>query len=444
MPLLLPFLRPPDHPHVAILLNNIGVLHFKTGDYAGSIRALEESVELQRTTLRYYCSPINAENAIHQLATTMANLAVVHHEGRHHPDRAMSFLQESLALFGSVFTFENDGMEEWLLEYMDRLAAASSSSVLSFTAADLSSRHRSTLSQNSNSSCKNHPAGETPYATLRSTSIFGNSDGIPNKLSVSSSENNHDFLLLGQLENELTPELRVRETVLNWFGKQRNDEGPKQKPPPTPTSVADFLALDKNFRSSARAKASIPVDLDGDNVVNAELHLKEIHRQVIEHLDHNEIDDALDIFYSSLRSHREKYGEIHHLVGTTLHNIGMIQLYQKQYDSAQHSFVEAINVRSAALGTGHVDVASSKSKIALLQLAKGELEVAYESFWDIHDGFLDIHGQNHPLISTFVNNIGVSCGRVELANIRFFSFIQRVVLTRLSFEFPRALLSCSF
>lgn len=369
-----------DHPHVAILLNNIGVLHFKTGDYAGSLRALEESVELQRTSLKFYCSPINVENAIHQLALTMSNLGIVYEEGRQQYDRALGFVQESVALYESVFTFERDRMGDILTEYMERLERLRAENTGDQTTSDQSAK----------------VAVLDRSHTARSTELFGNSDGIPNKLSYDAFEND-DFLLLGPLREAWTAENRVRQTVLAWFGKK---EGADEK-------LAAFVSFDKNLRDNTRSKRSIPVDLDGEHVVNAELHLKAIHTQVMEHVERGQIEDALDIFRGALRSHQEKYGEIHHLVGSTLHNMGMVYLYAQQYVHAQAAFVEAMNVRSAALGSNHIDVSSSKMKIGLIQLAKSDLARACDTFWDIRDCYLDTLGYGHPLLAKIMNNIGV-------------------------------------
>lgn len=367
-----------DHPHVAVLLNNIGVLHSLTGDYPGSMRALQESVALQRATLRS-CLPINAENAIHQLATTMANLAIVLDEGRQQYDRAMGYLQESLSLHESVYTFERDHMEDVIEKYMDQLT----------------SRRNELLRESSITSTQ---TPRTLQAALmeRSSSLFGNSDGIPNKLTTESYDN-HDFLLLGPLKNELTPEERVNATVVAWFGKRDV----------TADGAAAFVSFNASLREASRCKSSFPVDVDADRVVDAELHLSAIHEQVMEHLDHGEVDDALDLFRSALNGHKEKYGELHHLVGTTLHNMGMIYLFSKQYAQAQDAFLESMNVRIAALGSNHPDVGASKTKIGLLQLAKGDLSRACDTFWDVRDSYLESLGYAHPKLAKMMNNIGV-------------------------------------
>ncbi len=88
-----------DHPYVAVLLNNIGVLHFESGDLVGCLKALNESVELQRMLLRV--SHLNVDHSLHQLATTMGNLAMAY-ERRGQCDESVSLLQESLSLYESM------------------------------------------------------------------------------------------------------------------------------------------------------------------------------------------------------------------------------------------------------------------------------------------------------------------------------------------------------
>ena len=75
--------------------------------------------------------------------------------------------------------------------------------------------------------------------------------------------------------------------------------------------------------------------------------------------------DALDLFESALRNHKEKYGEIHHLVGTGLHNCGIVHMMAENYGQAKLCFQEAVTVRTAALGDSHPDVAVSTRRFQI-------------------------------------------------------------------------------
>ncbi|GKY92000.1 hypothetical protein MPSEU_000171600 [Mayamaea pseudoterrestris] len=109
-----------DHAYLALLLNNIGVLHYDNGDFDASLRALAESLKLQRAALGC-SSPSDVEYAIHQLVCTMGNMAVVFDEGKSQFDRASALLQEAVSMLESVDTFPNDHMEGTISDYLDNL-----------------------------------------------------------------------------------------------------------------------------------------------------------------------------------------------------------------------------------------------------------------------------------------------------------------------------------
>ena len=53
-----------------------------------------------------------------------------------------------------------------------------------------------------------------------------------------------------------------------------------------------------------------------------------------------------------------RYGEEpHHLIGTTLHNIGVLQLWQGKYKKAWENFNQAVSVRMGSLSHNHPDIA---------------------------------------------------------------------------------------
>jgi tetratricopeptide (TPR) repeat protein len=227
--------------------------------------------------------------------------------------------------------------------------------------------------------------------SLRSLALFGNIDGIPVRLStqLAAQDDHHDLILLGPLHPALTCEERVRETVWKWFGKNQFQ----------PTSS------DNNFKN----KQSIPVDLDEQFVPNAELRLQQIYTQAMHHLDYHQYGDAIDLFQSALNSHRAKYGNTHHLVGTALHNMGRIHLLagKDHYTQAFDVFSQAVQVRQAALGVEHPDVHASLLQIGLVHMACGQLRRAQQVFWDLRERFLKVVGYGHPFMAKLVNNLGV-------------------------------------
>jgi len=84
----------------------------------------------------------------------------------------------------------------------------------------------------------------------------------------------------------------------------------------------------------------------------------------------NEFKDALDLFERALRSHTDKYGEVHHLVGTALHNCGIVHMLAENYGEAKLCFQGALEVRTAAVGVSHpyVAVRSLRCQMTSIQL----------------------------------------------------------------------------
>lgn len=454
---------------VAVLLNDIGVLHMETGDLKDSLRSFEESLELQRTILGNGSEVRrvgSADDAIYRLAITMGNLAMAceHHD---RVDRAISLLDESMALYESVLV--NTSEEEDIVQrHLERLidnqskrqplgeTALNSSEDYGSQLQDTSrSTHSVTLKSILNGSeClldESESDGEVSVDSSRPMSLFGNSDGVPSRrvsamLSMEQTDN-HDFLLLGTLSPEVTAEDRVRETVLTWFNKRVDDDpvctfdvradsvGDDGDPSATRPSIFPSLS-----NHPTRCNESIPVDLDGEDVLNADLHLNEIHKQAMQHLDHNEIDDALELFRSALRSHRKKYGDVHHLVGSALHNIGMVLFFAKRYSMALATFEDAVVVRNEALGPDHPDVQSSLVKIAMLHLAMGNLHQAHDTFSELRDRLVLLGiGYGHPQLAKMINNVGAVTYELgdfatALESFKFAYTHQRRLLERQSLD----------
>jgi tetratricopeptide (TPR) repeat protein len=236
------------------------------------------------------------------MATCLLNLGMANEQMQNY-ERALSLVEQGFMVMESVIPQEN----EYLLACRNALE-----------------RLTSLIGSN-----------ETPSTTSRkritTMPVFGYSDGIPMR------QGTHpvDTILMGSLKVESTLEGRVHKAVV----ASMSFEGPK-------------------------SLESVPVDLDGELVQDAELHLSGIHAQVLQHLSRDEIDEALELLRSACKSHKVKYGNVHHLVGTALHNIAMVNLYAKRYKDAQWYFQEAVSVRVAALGTDHPDVSVRTESVA--------------------------------------------------------------------------------
>ena len=123
---------------------------------------------------------------------------------------------------------------------------------------------------------------------------------------------------------------------------------------------------------------------------------------------HKEVDEALELFESVLASHKDKYGDIHHLVGTASHNIGLVHMFAERYPQAMKYFHEAMTVRRAALGMDHPDVAASMMKIGMIQLVRRDSEQARDTFLRVLSILRKVLGYGHIQVARVLNNLAVA------------------------------------
>jgi tetratricopeptide (TPR) repeat protein len=109
-----------------------------------------------------------------------------------------------------------------------------------------------------------------------------------------------------------------------------------------------------------------------------------------------------------LYSHREKYGNVHHLVGSAFHNIGMVYLYDQKYPQALTAFQEAVSVRRSTLGSDHPAVAASLTKIGMIFLLQRDPEGAKEAFRRAMKVIKKSMGHDSMQMARILNNIGVA------------------------------------
>ena len=465
-----------DHPTVAVLLNSLGVAHLECGDFKAGILALQESVELQRSFLQSSgatpSSGVVVDDSLFALAVTMSNLATACERDRQY-DRATECFEESLGLLESSF-LPTDDLEDLVQSNLQQLAQVRKGGcddTCSFTATTTNeeattvdestyindylsendededkvpcrrhvsglssiddSRSRSGLGKNNTNKDGRSIASQSCKSNGRSGSLFGNPDGIPSrKLAVKlnmEQRDNHDFLLLGRLSPELSTEQRVRETVMTWFGRRIDGKNAKgEKIDKTESSISvpiisfdleEAEVDDQHQRDITAASSVVSADFnEGVAVANAAQHLNEIHKQAMKDLDEDRVDQALQLLERALNSHRRKFGEHHHLVGSALHNLGMVNFFDLRYDAALELFEEAIQIRTKSLGPDHPDVQASRVKLALIYFAKGEVGKASEAFRQICKKYVEVLGYGHPQLAKIQNNIGVvayECGDKE-------------------------------
>lgn len=380
------------HDYTCMALNNLGVLHHEQGDYNAAIRSLAESLLLQKKLLS--SRQLQFDVAIVNMGITMSNIALVSERQRRYA-AAISMLVEAKSLYESVDDGDAKSHCHTASTFLDRLVVEQNT-----RNQNIERSLDAVPSMLDMSRCSDATMGSEHCVTDRCERMFGNHDGIPNRFAHSSycmqMADIDDFLLLGAVRPESTAQNRVRNTVLVWLGR------------PTDADIDLTLTTHATNATGLESRmSSIPVDLDGHTVVDAELCLREVHGQALQHIDNNEFDEAVQVFTTILRSHTEKFGDRHHLVGNAWHNIGMVRMYAGETKEALEAFEKSIKIKSKALGADHPETASSMLKIALLQLGAGDDAIARSTLVGIRDSMMHVLGQGHPLLAKILNDLGV-------------------------------------
>jgi tetratricopeptide (TPR) repeat protein len=214
--------------------------------------------------------------------------------------------------------------------------------------------------------------------------LFEESGGIQLPRATADIGGTAEIIQLGPLVNEFSPSERIHESFMEAFGFLQNDSA----------------SIDLKYKRS-----SLPIDIDRKQIMGAETILAKIYSNVTNHLAKNEIEDALELLRYSLRSHRDKYGMLHPLVASTLHNIGVVLLFDDQYDTALSYFQQAVRIRIATFGIDHAEVSASRTKLGLIQVSKRDFDNAQVTFSQILHSRRKKLGYNDPQIIKVLNNI---------------------------------------
>lgn len=137
---------------------------------------------------------------------------------------------------------------------------------------------------------------------------------------------------------------------------------------------------------------------------------------IIFQLKNEDLNASVEIFEVLLLHFKSEHGELHHTVGSCLHNIGVVRLRSQDYDQALLSFEQAVRVRKGSMGKDHADVAVSLVKVGITQLLLHKFDEALYSFRDALSIRRHALGHLHPSTARIYNNIG--CVHVEFNELR--------------------------
>eukprot|EP00977_Amphora_coffeiformis_P022341 scaffold10827_cov161-Amphora_coffeaeformis.AAC.2 len=157
--------------------------------------------------------------------------------------------------------------------------------------------------------------------------------------------------------------------------------------------------LQKSPGSPSRARTSLAVDVDENEVVGGIEKVEETQKSALEHLKYDDFDDALAL-YENIATTSFRYFEglirnstnLPHtvllerlayfkaFVGACMHNIGIIHLLRGDYSEAHSCFEKATIKRAECHGIGTTDHLASYVKKAICQLALNDLVEAAKSY----------------------------------------------------------------
>jgi tetratricopeptide (TPR) repeat protein len=139
-----------------------------------------------------------------------------------------------------------------------------------------------------------------------------------------------------------------------------------------------------------------------------------------QHVEEGEYDLALVLFGRILNIYRHEYGDVHPLVASAYHNLGMVHSQRAQLllegtlqqthirQQSLECFQAAARTARDSLGKNHPNVAVSLVKIGFLLLQSRQYQPAVVTFEEALRIRLVHYGNNpHPLVANLHNNLGV-------------------------------------
>lgn len=155
------------------------------------------------------------------------------------------------------------------------------------------------------------------------------------------------------------------------------------------------------------AEHSIPIDLDEHTFcISERSHLDVVHNFVAASLGVGRLDIAITILSKLLKGLDHVTDENMRFVkGATLHNLGVVHMWQAGYDVALEQFHLAVQERTRMLPKDHPDVRVSQVWKGLAQFALGRYE---DALFCLELAF-DMTPESDIARSKLLNNMGVVC-----------------------------------
>ncbi len=151
-------------------------------------------------------------------------------------------------------------------------------------------------------------------------------------------------------------------------------------------------------------------------------HLSHVATELIEYVDDENLiwsfiglgrfyggqgayNQAEQWYEQSVETCRNRLGEQHTSVATSLNNLGELYRSQGRYSEAEPLLIQALDLMKQLLEEQHPSVATSLNNLAELYRSQGK----YESAEPLHLQALDLRkrllGEQHPSVATSLNNL---------------------------------------
>lgn len=140
-----------------------------------------------------------------------------------------------------------------------------------------------------------------------------------------------------------------------------------------------------------RSRSSLPVDVDNMRVVGALEQTRALEASAIDHLRHDEFDDALELYDDILYSYKETFKRrnwnmnaaedgnfcVQPYIGNVLHNKGIVNFLKQDFTEALSCFEQALESRKSRDDSSNPDELTTRVRIALCRFALGQFSKAH-------------------------------------------------------------------
>ncbi len=116
---------------------------------------------------------------------------------------------------------------------------------------------------------------------------------------------------------------------------------------------------------------------------------------------------AIPWFEQCLSKSRDRLGQEHPDVATSLNNLALLYFSQGKYQEAEPLYREALEMRQQLLGQEHPSVATSFNNLAGLYESQGKYQEAEPLYLQALEMRKQLLGQEHPSVATSLNNLAL-------------------------------------